>query len=505
MGRCRLGDMSVGVAVLRVIECPGIADAHAPGVWPVRGDRAKRDDMKKERSEPVALQLARFCTTLRYEDLPGEVVDKTKLCLMDTLGVLAAGSQTLTSHLVAEYVRQLQSRPESLVIGQGFRTDAGNAALANGTFGHSLEMEDQHNPSITHPSPVLTPAALAVGEREAVDGKRFIVALVAGVEVMTRLGMAIAPSVLVERGFHPTSVAGPLGAAAVAGSLLGLSVDRFVHALSIAAMHSSGLLEYQSSGGEFKRVHAGMAAQGGIRSALLAQSGMTGPLSVIEGEKGFLNAFSSRSNVDAILAGLGTEYQVLKVAFKPYASCRLTHSSIDAVQLLKKRHGLDPAAIQGIRIEACTTIAKLGNQRPADTFAAQFSVPFSAALALICGSNLYRDYGAENVSRADLLELSGKVELVPDPAWDLLYPELLGARATIRMKDGRELTEAVKYPSGEPENPISPEGLKEKFWSLISTLLSPGQTQHLVEKIDGLERVEDVRQLIDILSEGTAT
>jgi 2-methylcitrate dehydratase PrpD len=460
--------------------------------------------MTREQGEPIALQLARFCTRLRYEDLPSEVVEKTKLCLLDMVGVLAAGAQTPTAHLVAEYVRQLQSRPESLVIGKGFRTDAGHAALANGTFSHSLEMEDQHNPSITHPSPVLTPAALAVGEREAVDGKRFIVSLVAGIEVMTRMGMAIAPSVLVERGFHPTSVAGTLGAAAVAGSLLGLPADRFAHALSIAAMHSSGLLEYQSSGGEFKRVHAGMAAQGGIRSALLARSGMTGPLSVIEGEKGFLNAFSSRPSVDVILAGLGTQYQVLKVAFKPYASCRLTHSSIDAVRLLKKRHGLDPAVIQGIRIEACTTIAKLGNPKPADTFAAQFSVPFSAALALICNSNLYRDYGAQNINRCDLLALAGKVELVSDPAWDARYPALLGARATIRMKDGRELTETVTYPSGEPENPISPEGLKEKFWSLISTLLPPPLAQCLVERIDGLERVDDVRRLIDILSQGTA-
>jgi 2-methylcitrate dehydratase PrpD len=271
------------------------------------------------------------------------------------------------------------------------------------------------------------------------------------------------------------------------------------HALSVSAMHSSGLWEYLFSQGEFKRAHPGMAAHGGIRSALLARLGMTGPLSVLEGEKGFLNAFSNAPDPVYILDGLGSNFQVLRIGFKPYSSCRLTHSSIDAATHLKHKYGINPDLIDKVTVSTCTAMAKLNNQHPTDTFSGQFSIPFSVALALANGSNMLKDYALENVQRKDLLELTGKVEVVSDPSMDPVYPEIIGARATIRMKDGKEVTEYVKFPTGEPENPMSEQALKDKFRSLISTMLSSEQARRIEDAVDHLEKIGSIRELTNLI------
>lgn len=456
--------------------------------------------MDPTKDEHLISRLAKFCTNLEFANLPEAVVDKVKQCVLDILGIFVAGSQTPTSKQVAEYVRQVAGQPESLVIGHGFRADMCNAAFANGTFGHSIEMDEQHNPSITHPSPVLVATGLAVGEREGVNGKEFITAIVTGYEVMIRVGMAVAPSILVDRGFHPTAVTGTLGAAAVAGRLLRLSGTQMAHALAIAAMHSSGLFEYLFSGGEYKRVHPGMAAHGGIRSVLLAKLGLTGPLSVLEGAKGFLKAFSNIPNPGTILEGLESDFHVLKVAFKPYAACRLTHSSIDAVTTLKRKYGLNAEVIEKVTMNTCSEMAKFSNPRPTDTFSAQFSIPFGVALALLKGSNLLKDYSLENVCRKDLLDLAGKVQVVPDPSMDPLYPGIIGARATIKLKDGREVTEYIKFPTGESENPMSKEVLREKFRSLVTTLLPAEKSRHIESAVEGLEEIENIRKLTQLMS-----
>ncbi|MFX0200532.1 MAG: MmgE/PrpD family protein [Candidatus Hodarchaeota archaeon] len=448
----------------------------------------------------LAGQLAKFATSLNFASLPEPVVNKVKQCTLDILGVFIAGSQMPWSQQVAEYVRQVTGRPESLVIGHGFRADVCNAAFANGTFGHSIEMDEQHNQSITHPSPVLMAVSLAVGERECVSGCEFIVALVAGYEIMTRVGMAVAPSILVERGFHPTSVTGTLGAAVAGGCLLQLTDIQMQHAISIAAMHSSGLLEYLQSGGEYKRVHPGMAAYNGIRSALLAKLGMTGPSSILEGPKGFLNAFSNKPEPRFVLDGLGEKFQILRVAFKPYACCRLVHSSIDAVTSLKRKYGFETEAIESITIHTCTEISKLNNTQPRDILSSQFSIPFGVALAVLEGSNLPKDYTSEALYRKDILGLAKKIHVVPDPAMDSRYPDIIGAKATVKLKHRGEVTEYVKFPKGEPENPMSKKVLHDKFMSLTSTMLSNKESEHIETTVQCLEELKDLREFTNLFS-----
>lgn len=456
--------------------------------------------MVSSKEESLAQKLAEFCCSMDFTQLPEPVVEKVKQCTLDILGVFAAGSRMPWSRQVAEFVRQVTGQPQCLVIGNGFRADVCNAAFANGTSGHSIEMDEQHNPSITHPSPVLIATGLAVGEKEAVNGQEFIVATTLGYEVMTRVGTAVAPSILVDRGFHPTAATGTLGAAAVAGRLIGLSETQMAHALSIAAMHSSGLFEYLLSGGNYKRAHPGMAAYGGIRSAMLAKLGMTGPMSVLEGQRGFLNAFSNSPDPSPILDGLGSDFEVLKVAFKPYACCRLVHSSIDAITALKNKHGLKPESVDSVTIHTCSQMSKFNNPRPHDIMSSQFSIPFGVALAILDGSNLPKDYTPENLERKDLLDFCGKVRVVADTSMDQLYPEIIGARAAIEVKGKEEVTEYVKFPTGEPENPMSREALLEKFRSLLSTILPEERTRRIETAVEGLEEMEDIRKLTDLMA-----
>jgi 2-methylcitrate dehydratase PrpD len=236
---------------------------------------------------------------------------------------------------------------------------------------------------------------------------------------------------------------------------------------------------------------------------MLAKLGMTGPMSVLEGQRGFLNAFSSSPNPRPILEGLGSDFEVLKIAFKPYGCCRLVHSSIDAITALKNKHGLKPESLDRVTINTCSQMSKFNNPRPHDIMSAQFSIPFGVALAMVDGSNLPKDYIPENLERKDLLDFCGKVRVVADTSMDDLYPDIIGARATIEVKGEGEVTEYVKFPKGEPENPMSREALLEKFRSLISTILPEERAQRIETAVEGLEEMEDIRQLTELLSTET--
>ena len=230
------------------------------------------------------------------------------------------------------------------------------AALVNGTTGHAVEMDDDHRTSVLHPAVAVVPAALAAAELKQAGGAEVIEGVVAGYEAMTRIGDAFLGTQYYE-GFHPTGTCGVFGAAAAAGSILGLSTDQLIAAFGIAGTQAAGLEEWKADGSWIKRLHPGKAAESGLLAVLLAQSGYTGPATILEGENGFLKAFSfeRKWDVNKILDGLGTEYRGYGTSFKPYAGCRFFHQVIDATLDLVREHKIDAPSVDEVVVRIYRT------------------------------------------------------------------------------------------------------------------------------------------------------
>ena len=212
--------------------------------------------------------LASFVDQTKYEDLPQPVLVKAKEIITDQLGVALASSMLPWNRKVLEYVQAMEINGASRVIGTGYRSSIEYAALVNGTFGHGFELDDYCTPCGAHVGCVVLPAALAVAEQGKLTGKDFLTAVAIGAEIVLRVGFALTVRGLAARGFHSTSVYGPFGAAASAAKLLKLNPDEITYALGIAGSHCSGTTEYDQTGGDIKRLHAGIAGMAGIRAAL---------------------------------------------------------------------------------------------------------------------------------------------------------------------------------------------------------------------------------------------
>lgn len=448
----------------------------------------------------IARRVAEFIANLNYASIPKHVRDKGKTSLLDTLGVCVAGSSMPWSRAILAHVIECGGSAKATVIGHTERTSVVEAVFANGTFGHAVELDEQHNASTTHPGPVLVPAALAVAESTAKGGRELLVSLIAGYEIMTRVGMAISPEAFTERGFHPTSVTGTIGAATVASKLLDLDIDQTTQGIAIAGNCSAGLFEYLSSGGEFKRVHAGMGAHAGVRAAFLAGRGITGPSTIFEGDKGFVNAFSGSQRTDGILSGLGSDWQILNVAYKPYACCRLVHSSLDAVNEIRENTSISADQVESIEVRTCSTMSRFAEKKPKDVIGAQLSIPFGIAMSFLYGNNDLRSYSIDALRDQNLFAFAQRVTVVADRTRDSLYPEQIGAEVEVVATGGERYTASVPYPKGEPENPMTASELESKFRNLTTSCLGDARTKNVMRLVNELESQPSVAELMSNLT-----
>ncbi len=450
--------------------------------------------------------LARFVSELKYEDLPREVIAKAKDLILDQVGIMLACSSLPWSKVIYEYVRDWgEGRQESTIAHYGYKTKAENAVFANASFGHGFEIDDHYLPGMSHPGCIVVPCALAMAEKESASGRDLITAVVAGYEVMGRINKAIAPSCVL-RGFHAmTSVAGPFGAVAAAGKILKFDPELMVNALSIAGSHASGTTEYDQGGGSIKRMHAGMAAHGGLRSAFIARKGITAPATILEGRHGFCQAFADEYNLMEITDQLGTDFRVVMGAgFKAYCSCGAIHSGIDALRKLIAEHGIkagDVAHItMGTNRQGVTHIAA----EPTDITSAQFSTGFGFALTLLRGTSGFKDYTEQTLRDPEILALVKKVKVELDSEVDSEYPAKRAARVTVKLSNGATYQEKVDYCKGVPQNPLTREEFEEKFRGLATVVATTERADEIMNTVYGLDQQENVATLIGLMAEREA-
>jgi 2-methylcitrate dehydratase PrpD len=420
--------------------------------------------------EPTAHEterLAAYAAALRYEDLPPEVVQRAKDCIIDAVATISFGAELPWSKMIIAYAQRYGSGGEakSAILGTGgLRLNAPAAALANGALGHAFELDATTEPnSGTHPSATLFTSSLAVAQERGLGGRDVVTAFVAGGEAMYRIGYATKHS-NETRGFHAPGTTGPFGAAVAVARLQQFDAARMTNTLGIAGSLACGLLEFVSAGNGamVKRLHLGRAAESGVLAASLAGDGFTGPATVLEGEFGFLHVFCNEWDLAALTHGLGTEYLTPSISMKRYA-CHMTgQNSIEAAQDLRAEHKFAAADVASIAIAGDSRMATRNNiPAPEDKMMAQYSVPFSVALSLYRDARDPRSFNDDAVihDRA-ILDLASRIKAVR--AVNQSRQDTT-ATVTISLKDGRQISRQVTYFKGTAERPLDQAELKEKF------------------------------------------
>ncbi len=445
-------------------------------------------------------RLAEFIVKSRWEDLPAAAIERAKRAILDSVGVMLAGSVEPPARIVQRLAEAEGGAPLCTVVGTRLRSGGVWAALANGTAGHALDFDDTNFAMLGHPSVPVLAAALAAGELALADGRALIHAFLVGFEVETTLAEVMNPGHYA-RGWHATSTLGILGAVGASAKLLDLQPGETRHALAIAASQASGLKE--NFGTMTKPFHAGHAARGGVLAALLAREGFTGSDVALEGGQGYLRLLGSQTeDPTAALERLGAPWKILTtgVAVKPYPSCACTHSIIAALLELRQTHALRPEDVALVTISVNALVPNiLIHHDPRTGLEGKFSAEFCAAAALMDGQVGITTFQDERTAEPALRSVMGRVKMVVDPAIPGDLEHHVWTRVGVRLGDGRTLEIPPREVPGHPNAPLPREALLAKFADCAGRVLARDRVDSLAEMLEGLEGCPDLRSLTAIL------
>jgi len=444
---------------------------------------------------PATVTLAQYGAGLRYEDIPAPALQRAKDCITDAVGTIIYGADLPWSKIIIQYARAVGSGGHSQILGSGKAgVHPSMAALAQGAMAHAFELDNLTKPdSGGHPGAVLFSSGLAVAQDRGLGGKALLTALVAGAEVMIRIGYATEHSDE-ERGFHAPSACGPFGGAITVGHLMGFDAARMTAALGIAGSCSGGLLAFAHSGdgAMVKRFNLGRGAEGGVVAASLASAGFSGPSKVIEGEGGFLRAFCPKWDAAQLTDQLGTEFKTMTIMIKRYA-CHITaHTPVEAMLDLRQQHRFAASDVVKIEIAGSPRMATVNNiPAPGDALLAQFSIPFCVALALY-RDPIDPDSFDQNVWKdPQIRAMAGRVAMVVAPGQTNLD---LASTVTVTLKNGQVVSEHVTAFTGTPERPLDREGLRHKFMLLTKAHPKP-EMARLFDRLQAIETEHDLKWL----------
>jgi 2-methylcitrate dehydratase PrpD len=440
-----------------------------------------------------------YAARFDFNQLPGDAVDQAKTLVLDTLGAMLLGSSPAyaSSWLTGELARMTGGRPECTVVGRAFKTSVESAALANGTLGYAADVEGGRA-ARQHAAAVLIPTALAMCEREWAGGKRLLAALALGYEVSCRVSEACRTPHSYPRSFHPSAIFGYFGAAAAAGHVLGLDAARLDVAISLAGSNAGGLVTWVNDPTENSRpLVIGLAARGGVTAALLAKLGFGGPAGILDpGKYSIYDAYSGEMHLHRLVGGLGDEplWITRTTLYKRHPCCGDIHTGLDALITLREQHGFRPDDIAEIEHRVKADRAPVVDNNPLRSHCAQYIMGVAAVNGKIASDDILTDRRADPRIRA----MIDRVRFIGDPeldSWEAPSPAVV----RVTLKDGRALSLRVDWPKGMPPNPLTHQELESKFLELATTRIPRDRAERLLELIAGLERIEDVSQVTELL------
>ncbi|HMK71312.1 MAG TPA: MmgE/PrpD family protein [Xanthobacteraceae bacterium] len=411
----------------------------------------------------VAETLAQKIYALDAARLPQAVRDKCVELLIDAVGLAVTARN-------ADYIKAALAACDDdgpcTAIGHMRTLSAAAAALVNGTAIHGEDFDDTFEGGPVHAGAVIVPAVLAACERHNRDGRSALLGIAVGVECMCRLSL-VAPTLTHKAGFHPTAVFGAIGAAAGVGAALELNPRQLVDALGTAGSFASGIIEYLAEGAWTKRLHAGWAAQSGLRAALLGQAGFVGPRTVFEGVHGLFHAFAhtTKADYDALIGDFGARWVAATLAFKPYPCGTMTHPYIDCARRLSARIKADDVVELMCEVGE-GTVHRLweplaAKQTPANGYAGKFSTPYCIAAGLVRGNVGLSDFTDAAVRDPTVLKLAAKVRYRIDPQNP--YPNNFTGHIRAALRDGSVAEERQPHMRGGAQEPLTRQDIDDKF------------------------------------------
>ncbi|MCP5151947.1 MAG: MmgE/PrpD family protein [Ectothiorhodospiraceae bacterium] len=453
---------------------------------------------------PAARRIADFAAGLDAATLPAAVREAARLHLLDALGVGMAAASLAIRPRIEDAVALLGCGGRSTGLGASAPMPAPAAALLNGSLIHALEFDDTHMAAVVHASAVVAPAALAMAEHVGASGAELLAAYVLGFEVMTRAGLA-GPSVFQTRGFQSTAVLGAPAAALVAARLAGSGADGMVHAMGVAGSQAGGIFEFLTMGGTVKMIHGGWPAHAGVMAAALAGSGLTGPATVLDGERGLYRAFAAAPEAAIRLAreldDLGTRWRVTEAAFKPWPCCHYLQSSIECLRDILAS-GIAARDVTRLECELPAEVAWLVCEpwaeklAPASGHVAKFSLPYCLAAVLTDG-----DVSVDTFDRSapDPRLAAAMATTSWRPMADSGFPSRYPARLHVTTRDGGVHTAEVMDVLGSPTRPMTATEVRAKFRRNAARLLDDRGVEAVLSAVDCLDRAPDLGALSDAL------
>lgn len=441
--------------------------------------------------------LASFAATLKFDDLPDDVIEKTKLLIRDGIAnQLGASTIAEPARIAHELVAEFGGAEQATVTGYGTRLPVPFAAMINAMLGHGVELDDAHGRALTKSGSLLVPTIMTTGEFRGCSGSDTIVSAVIGYELMVRIGLAVNPSHRT-RGFHTTGAVGAIASAGAAAKQLGLDETGIADAIGLGAMQAAGIQAYLDYPCMAKPLSPGKAAFNGTLAAMLVLKGFTGPRHGLESREGFFNAYADGIDAAQLYQGIGSEFKVMEVGFKPHAACRFAHGPIDAAQEIRRTHSVEPHNITAITVRMSElAIRQSGRTDAPNLNAAMGSTPFGIALALVQGRNGLGDYDL-GFKDDQVHQLAQSVEVVADPSYGMMGRQ---AALEVRLRNGQLLKSAVEGPKGEPENPMTRQELDDKFLGLAGLAVSEEAARKISDLLMDLEHLDDIRQVIRLLA-----
>jgi 2-methylcitrate dehydratase PrpD len=444
-------------------------------------------------------QLASFLASVRFEQLPRPVVERTKELFLDWVAAALAGRGARPVRILERFADAMgpNNGPSELLVSRR-RTSPLFAALVNGAASHVVEQDDLHNGAVFHPGTVVFPAVLATAQQTGASGRDLVAAAVVGYEAGVRIGAFLGRSHY--RVFHTTGTAGTLAAAAATAHLLGADEATMLHALGSAGTQAAGLWEFLREGADSKQLHTAKAAADGLLAADIAYDGFTGATSILEGEQGMAAGMSTDADPGKLTSGLGERWAVLETSFKFHASCRHTHPAADALLKVMEERRLTADRIAGVRARVYqAAIDVLGPVTdPRTVHQSKFSMGFVLGLIAVHRRAGVMEFTDEQLRNPEVRAFLDRVEMVLDSEIDAAYPLRWIGAVEVETIDGDRFTSRVDVPKGDPGNTLSREELEDKAQRLAAFRggASPDEMRRIIDRAWTLDRESDVRDLL---------
>ena len=449
--------------------------------------------------------ISAFTSSFPAHHIPRNVLDLAKLCIIDAVGIAYASRTFDFSQSVIKTMTELSGPGTSPVIGQTEGLSVRDAAFSNAALIHGLDYDDTHLDAVTHCSSSLWPVALSVGLETNSPGIKTLAAYIFGTEITARIGI-VAEGQLQKLGYHPTGIIGAFGSTITASYLYDLSSIQIQNAIGIVSSMAAGNMEFITEGAWTKRIHPAWAAVSGITAASLAKNNFVGPKRPLEGQFGLFKNLLGQDKKNETLREintLGTTWQTLGNAIKPYPACHFNHAFADCALKLKSEYNLTCNSIRKITAlvhkdqvpVVCEPIAE--KRRPANSYEAQFSIPYIISAVLVYDRFTLKELTADALSNPSVLDLATKIHYKDTDR--SLYPKYFSGIIIVETTENETIEVEVKHNRGSSRNPLSELEIKEKFSTNCSSLLSEGSCSNilgLLDSIEGLTNLNQIREAI---------